>query len=67
MEFRNDFLLRLCLRFRLFWEPDTQNWQSSATRVTVNNFVRTPKCIKITNMNTSFSCFIRARINVDLL
>ena len=37
-------------------------WKSSDTRIPVNNFVKTRKyswMYKITNMNTSFSCFIR--------
>ena len=35
--------------FRLFQEPDTQNWNASDTRVPVNNFVKhinTAECIK---------------------
>ena len=58
------------VHFWLFREPDTRNWKSLDTRVPVKIFekhINTPKMYKITNMNTSFSCFIRVIINVDLL
>ena len=49
------------VNFGLFREPDSRNWKSPDTRVPVNNFVKThnySRMYKITNMNTSFSCFI---------
>ena len=63
---RNSVLLRLCI-LGYFGNRITE---IGNIRLPVNNFVKTHKYSrmhKITNMNTSFSCFIRVIINVDLL
>ena len=52
------------VHFRLFREPDIQNWKYSDTWVPVTNFVKVYKYSqmhKITHTNTSFSCFIESQ------